>query len=217
MDRPRRIRYRREAGADEATGGVTLLISVDQWDGYMTQSGLDVTKLDPQLARILHMPAAAQGGLDGPVEYRSPRLQVQIVEKERRAARELLKSLAPSTVIKRLPARLVYLWSPADTNRPAKAGSEWQKLAQLQYLLLVIAGLVGIFVRRRLLDDWPLWVVAAVLTVAHLVFNVEARFTLPARPMLMIYASIGVITLGSLGERCGARRLVWWKGSRDSV
>lgn len=188
----------------EATGGVTLLISVDQWDGYMAQSGLDVTKLDSQLVKILHTRAAsvAHGGLDGAVEYRAARAQIAINTREQSAADKLLKSLSPVTVIKRLPARIVYLWSPADTNRPAKAGSAWHRLAQLQYALLIVLGAVGVFIRRRrLLADWPLWLVAVVETVSHLLFNVEARFTLPARPMLMIYASVGLVALASYLRR----------------
>lgn len=200
----------------EATGGVTLLISADQWDGSMTQAGLDVSVLNPQLARLLHNPAVARTGLDGAVEYRDARAQIRINSREQTAAEHVLKSVSAGTFVRRVPSRLFNLWKPADTIRPAKGGSVWHKLAAVQYILLILAGLAGLYVRRRtFLGDWPLWLIAAVITVAHLVFNVEARFTLPARAMLTVYASTGVMALCALLLRARAGRLIGWQGSSE--
>ena len=83
-------------------------------------------------------------------------------------------------------------------------------MAQLQYVVVVILGLIGIAVRRRqLLGDWPLWLVAADLTPTHLGFPVEARYTLPARPMLTIYSAVGALSAVTLLRRRSVRRMPW--------
>jgi hypothetical protein len=71
-------------------------------------------------------------------------------------------------------------------------------LAHLQYAVLVLLGLVGLAIRRRkLLSDWRLWITAIYLSILHLIFHIEARYSLPARPSLMIYSAIGACGLAA--------------------
>ncbi len=60
--------------------------------------------------------------------------------------------------------------------------------------MLVLIGAVGS--RGTLLRNWPLWVVAVYLSLLHVIFNVEGRYSVPARPALMVFAAIGAIACG---------------------
>lgn len=201
----------------EADGGVALLASVDQYDGVMSESFADVKVWDAQVARLVGVPAAATAGIQAPVEYATARRQARIDDQERSAATRLFKSLSLATVIGHIPRRVVGLWPVGDETPPAHAGTIWHRLAQLQYIVLVILGLIGIAVRRRqLLGDWPLWLVAADLTLTHLVFPVEARYTLPARPMLTIYSAVGALSAVALVRRRGVRRMPWPSARADA-
>lgn len=202
----------------EADGGAALLASADQYNGSMSEGFADVRFWDAQVARLVGVPAAATQGIQAPVKYVDARRQVHVDDQERSKALTLLGSVPAATVIKRLPERILALWTPGDEFPPANAGTVWHRLAQLQYLLLVVAGLIGLAARRRqLLDDWPLWLVAADLTLTHLIFPVEARFTLPPRPMLMIYAAVGAFAVGTALVRGTVGRPVWSRGSADGV
>jgi 4-amino-4-deoxy-L-arabinose transferase-like glycosyltransferase len=194
----------------EADGGVALLASVDQYDGVMSEGFADVKVWDAQVARVVGVPAAATEGIQAPVKQATAWRQVQIDKQEQSTALRLFKSLSPGTVLSHIPRRVVALWGVGDETPPASAGAWWHHLAQLQYVVLLILGLVGVGVRRRrLLSDWPLWLVPVVLTLTHLVFPVEARYTLPARPMLMVYASVGALGAGSLIRRSRVLRSAW--------
>src|SRR5205823_3927526 len=108
-------------------------------------------------------------------------------------ARRIFAHLSAGTVVRSLPKRLSYLWRPADSPLPGRHHDLEHTLAKLQYALLVVLIAGGLIVRRRrLLSDWPLWITAAYLTLVHLVFHVEDRYTLPARPALFVYAAVAV-------------------------
>lgn len=62
---------------------------------------------------------------------------------------------------------------------------------------MLLVGIGLLIRRRRLFQDWPLWIAAVYLTVVHLVAHVEGRYTLPARAPLFIYAAVGVCAAGS--------------------
>jgi peptidoglycan/LPS O-acetylase OafA/YrhL len=178
----------------EGDGGVALLASADQYDGRMSEGFADVGVWNAQVARITGVPAAAKRGIQAPVKYADAHRQVQVDAEERSRALTLFKQLSVTRVLTQLPKRVLALWRAGDETPPTGAGSKWHHLAQLQFFLLVMLGLIGLFCRRRrLLSDWPLWLVAADLTLTHLVFPIEARYTLPARPTLMIYAAVGLL------------------------
>lgn len=90
------------------------------------------------------------------------------------------------------PVRFYYLWSAADL--PPES-SDWLKyfLGSTQVLLgtLVVAGLV--MSRKFLLEQWPLWILAAYLSTIFLpALAIEARYSLSARPLLLIYAGVAL-------------------------
>jgi 4-amino-4-deoxy-L-arabinose transferase-like glycosyltransferase len=94
--------------------------------------------------------------------------------------------------VAKLPARLRALWGPVDAT---PTGQRWttslQRLALAQYWLLAALLAAGLWLRRRtLLRDWPLWLPAVYLTAVHTVIHVESRYSLPARPGLIVFGAL---------------------------
>jgi len=109
-----------------------------------------------------------------------------------RQARNIISHVPLGTILKSLPHRLATLWGTADQYTE---GRSWSALAGLlgwvQYGLLLVLTLAGIVMhRRRLVQEWPLWVAVPYFTVLHLVSHVESRYSLAARPALLVYAGI---------------------------
>ena len=190
-----------------ANGGSELLASADQYDGYMTDAtdGTDTRRWDAQIAKIVGNPATATHGIQASVEYQTAARQTQVNSQEQAAAIKIFKTISITTIIGGLPKRILWLWTTGDGT---PLGTLSHRLAELQYVLLTLLGLIGLLSRRRrLLADWPVWIGAVYLTSIHLVFNVEGRFTLPARPALMIYSAAGALALKSLLDRARSRFL----------
>lgn len=106
-------------------------------------------------------------------------------------ARRIMRSVPPLTYLRHLLPRVAALWG-VGSNTPG-----WfHRLAQAQWLLYTPLVLLGLWLeRRRLGAQWPLWWPAVFLTGLHLYFHVEARYTFPARPLLLVYAAVALIFL----------------------
>jgi hypothetical protein len=106
-------------------------------------------------------------------------------------------AVALHDVVARAPARLRALWGPVDaTPREQRWTTSARLLGLLQYWLLAALAVAAVFLRRRrLLRDWPLWLPAAYLTAVHMVIHVESRYTLPARPGLIVLAALALSEL----------------------
>jgi 4-amino-4-deoxy-L-arabinose transferase-like glycosyltransferase len=104
-----------------------------------------------------------------------------------------LKELSAAQVIKSLPKRIAYLWSPSDLAPPDIYNNFYHRLSQAYYLLAAILILYGLYLRKNhLKEDWILLAPAVYITLIHLVFHVESRYSIPARPFLMIFAAVGI-------------------------
>lgn len=171
----------------DATSGSSLLASADQYAGTISYkfTVLDWQRYFTQASAVTARVAARNS---------DAREQVAANNALTRQARDIVSHLSLGTVLKGVPRRLAYLWGTADFSPTGKSwSSSAHRLAQLQYGLLAVLVLAGLAVRRRLVvRDWPLWITAAYLTVLHLVFHVEGRYTLPARPALLVYAGVAV-------------------------
>jgi hypothetical protein len=181
-----------------ALSGSDLLASADQYDGFITYK---IT-----LADWHRYEAQAAAIAPTPVRY-DARAQVRVDDRLRSAGIRIFKSLSVGKIIGSLPKRIAYLWGTADTAPPGRWTNVAHRLGQLQYAVLVLFGLVGVAIRRRrLLQDWPLWITAVYLTAVHLVFHIEGRYTLPARPPLIVYSSVGALGLFALLRRIAVPR-----------
>jgi len=79
-------------------------------------------------------------------------------------------------------------------------------VACVGYLVLAIAGAWSL--KGRLRDLAPLFILPALLTAVYAVFHVESRYTLPARPTLMLLAGVALAALlGKLRRRRRSYRI----------
>jgi 4-amino-4-deoxy-L-arabinose transferase-like glycosyltransferase len=184
----------------DASSGYDLLASADQYAGtiHYEITDADWTRFNVQanaiIARVEPKDLANAITLRVEPKYPTAREQVAANNALTRQALKIMSHLSVGTVLKGVPRRLAYLWGTADVYPQGRSWSTVaHRLAQLQYALLVVLILAGIVMRRRLLaKEWPLWIIAAYLTVLHLVSHVEARYTLPARAPLFVYAGVAV-------------------------
>lgn len=165
--------------------GEDLIASADQYAGtfgYQT-SEAEWVRLNAQTAAIAR-----------PVESQHPTAREQVAADTAltREARNIISHVPPGTILRSLPHRLATLWGTADEY---PSGRSWSSLAGLlgwlQYGLMLVLVLAGVVMRRRhLLQEWPLWVAVPYFTALHLVSHVESRYSLTARPALLVYAAI---------------------------
>ena len=181
-----------------ATSGSDLLASADQYSGFVSYkfTVADWHRYEAQARSIAPVPVGAPvAGIQGS----GARAQVHSDDLLRSAAFHIFESLSVGTIIRSAPKRLAYLWGTADSPPPGSWSATVHHTGQLQYAVLFLLFLIGLVIRRRkLIRDWPLWVAAVYLTVIHLVAHVEGRYTLPARPPLLVYAAIGACATGGL-------------------
>ena len=105
---------------------------------------------------------------------------------------EKFKTTSIGQYVTSFPSRMAYLWSTSDTS-PWAGGGIFHRIVQIEFLLLVLLVILGGWVSRgHLLEDWPLWIAPLYITIIHIVFHVEPRYSLPARPLLLVYAGIGL-------------------------
>jgi len=89
--------------------------------------------------------------------------------------------------------RIPRLWiSTTFVTGPAIIGI-FATIACIGYLVFAFAG--GYVLRRRLSELAPLFILPALLTAVYAVFHVEARYTLPARPTLILLAGVALSAL----------------------
>jgi 4-amino-4-deoxy-L-arabinose transferase-like glycosyltransferase len=123
-------------------------------------------------------------------------------------SRRIVSRLPVSTILKSLPRRLATLWGTADEY---PSNQSWSKvvgvLGYLQYGALFVLVLAGMFIRRRtLLREWPLWLAVPYFTVLHLISHVESRYSLTARPAIIVYAGFALaLLIGRMRPRLSAR------------
>lgn len=112
--------------------------------------------------------------------------------------RAKLRGLRPGQILRSVPQRLFYLWSPAgSTSTPGLM----YYVIRLQYALLVLLIGWGCWLnRQQLRQQWPLWIFPCYFTLVHLIFHEEPRYTFPARPFLLIYAGLALTHLLSFRQ-----------------
>jgi 4-amino-4-deoxy-L-arabinose transferase-like glycosyltransferase len=184
-----------------ATSGSDLLASADQYSGFVSYKFTiaDWHRYEAQARSIAPVPVGAPvAGIQGSGAL----AQVHSDDLLRSAAFHIFESLSVGTIIRSVPKRLAYLWGTADSPPPGRWSNTFHRTGQLQYGVLLLLLVIGLVIRRRqLLRDWPLWVAAAYLTLIHLVAHIEGRYTLPARPPLLVYAAVGACVIGAWVSR----------------
>jgi 4-amino-4-deoxy-L-arabinose transferase-like glycosyltransferase len=106
--------------------------------------------------------------------------------------------LSWTQIARGIPTRLWHLWANADYAVGGTAlMSTAHQFDQLEFDVLAVLMLLGLAIglRRLKLRAWPLLLFPLYVTCVHLVFDVEPRYTLPPRPLLLIFAGLGLVWL----------------------
>jgi 4-amino-4-deoxy-L-arabinose transferase-like glycosyltransferase len=188
----------RPAALSVATG-VNLLASADQYAGTISDA---MTTQDFQ--KYLHQVSLIESSVHG---RPGPKRDVANDDAYTRAAKTIIARLSATTVLRSIPRREVYLWQTADFA-PKQGHRLIHRLAVVQYVILLALMLIGaVASRRELLRNWPLWVVAAYVSILHLIAGEEGRYSVEARPALLVFAAIGAVACWrALQPRLGISR-----------
>lgn len=143
----------------------------------------------------------------------SARIEVAFSAAETRAAGRVFFRLGLGGVVSRLPSMLIYSWGTADQPDSPSTYAAWHRVAQAQYAVLSVLLIAGLFWTRRLWrgrfwrTSWPLLLLGIYETLVHLIFSVDERYTVPARPVLFLFSAAGARALVAWGGGLRAR----WK------
>lgn len=167
------------ASAEQYAGAVPYVLGAEDFETIYMHIGQRLKESERRIAAedVAHPTSAIQVDLDD-------RLKAD--------ARDRFSTIGPWDVIESLPTRVAALWSPGSitVTLPQKGQGTVRLLAQVQHLGLLLMALGGAYLyRRRLWELWPIYSSAIALTLVHLVFHVEPRYLLPARPLFFILAA----------------------------
>jgi hypothetical protein len=180
-----------------ANDGASLYASALQYKGTISPK-FTQAEWRVFLADIARIDGPAQARVHTQGRTRDARLELAANAAQRRAASSTARSVPVVDGLKRVPKRLAYLWSIAD-QPPGAHFALWHHAGQLQYVVYLVLAVVGLVSLRRRRDVAillsPLLVWPVYLTAVHLVFHVEARYSLPGREFLMVLVGLGVAVL----------------------
>jgi 4-amino-4-deoxy-L-arabinose transferase-like glycosyltransferase len=124
---------------------------------------------------------------------KSVQRELLIEESYSNSAKEELKEVSFTKIIKSLPVRLAYLWSTANAFSPSIF---FHRIAQVQFAAFFLLAIIGILLNwRNILSHWLLLLFPIYLTIMHSIFHEEPRYTIPARPFILIYCAIAAVWL----------------------
>lgn len=166
-------------------GGQALFASAEQYAGIesykfpVSDSQIFLADKRQRLALI----ATSLGAAKGPTESQS---ELALDASYRESAKETLKKVTLTNLPKNILSRLAYMWSTADPLPPGHP--KVHRAIQFEWVLIVVIIGAGIIMHFRSLGStWPLWGLAMYFTTIHMLFFSEPRYTIPARPLLMVY------------------------------
>ncbi|MEW6131443.1 MAG: glycosyltransferase family 39 protein [Acidobacteriota bacterium] len=139
-------------------------------------------------------------------------IQEEIAMNERYSTEAIdkLQQVGTLRMIAGLPSRLLAIWGVGDSLI-----RRFHKIAYVNYAGLILLLIPGIFFcRKHIFKHWALWIIPLYLTVIHLVFHVETRYSFPGRPFLLIYAGV---TLDYAFNRLESMRTNPFRESSDSL
>lgn len=183
-----------------ATGkGISLYVSAQQYQGELsyTLPVADWEKITAENSRRYLDSAEKINALDlrqedAPVNLPlTPRVQLLQDKIYTADALEKFSSVPIKNYLFSYPVRLAYLFSTTDSS-PMRMYNWTHRLFQIQFGIFALLILLGVAAQRKLiLGQYLLWMVPVYIIVIHSIFHVESRYSIAARPFLLIYAGIG--------------------------
>jgi len=112
---------------------------------------------------------------------------------------EELKQLTLGEVLANIPNRVFHLWGMIPPDYHFTSFTINCRIPKLQVWIMSLLSISGLILKKRdLLKDWTLWILPLYITFVHLIFHVEARYSVPAYPFMLIYSAVGLIGIFSL-------------------
>lgn len=172
--------------AQQYQGEVSYTIPVEEWD-----------KINAENRRRYLDSAEKINALNAGQENKSENLplspRIQLLQDKTYTADALDKfaSVPIKNYLSSYPVRLAYLFSTTDSS-PIRMFSFTHRLFQFQFGVFALLILLGVAVQRKLLlRQYLLWLAPVYIILIHSVFHVESRYSIAARPFLLIYAGVG--------------------------
>lgn len=127
-------------------------------------------------------------------------LQQELAEdcEEHLQANAVFRQLSIGQYAKSVVPRIMAIWSVGDVMpwMEQRYSMPYHHFSQVDYVVVFLFVFAGVVMnRKKLMSQWPLWIVPVYITMIHLVYNVEPRYTMPARPFLFLYAGFAVHAL----------------------
>lgn len=105
-----------------------------------------------------------------------------------------IREVTPGQFILSYVARFYWLWSTCDLS-PWQVGI-FHRFLQIYHVLLIGLILLGCFLTRKsLVAQALLWMFIIYQSLLHVVYHMEARYTLEARLFLLIYAGVSIVAI----------------------
>lgn len=169
------------------SGKISYAFTADEWQTFLADMNVRMNSINEQTKSTQNDTIVQKEFL--------------LEESYKASLKEELQNLSILQILKSLPKRIAYLWSTADLAPIEIYNGFYHRLAQIHYLLITFLTLLGLFLRRNFLKtDWILLAPAIYITLIHIVFHIEPRYSIPARPFLLIFASVGIIWIINKGK-----------------
>lgn len=175
--------------------GWSLYVSAQQYAGEVSYRLLkpEWTQIIEEYNRRYRAAEASVATAGGSPMGAAARREAIMDAEYQRDAQSKFRQAGPVRWLSDLPVRVIWLWSTAYSF-------PWRGIPHrvVQVMHVVLVGLVGIGLfatRGRWREHAHLLILPVYLTGLHLVFHVEARYTVPARPFLFIFAAVGLSEL----------------------
>ncbi|MCI0555797.1 MAG: glycosyltransferase family 39 protein [Anaerolineae bacterium] len=170
--------------------GFVLYVSAQQYTGEVNNqlTGSDWKKiLDENNARRQVLKSVAPPAEIPPTVYQ----EMKMNQDYRAEAFQKIQSQSVFQLLLRTPGRVIAFWSVGDSLL-----RKFHKLTYIFFAIITILTVAGIVMCRKALSkQWVLWIFPVYLTLLHLVFHIETRYSFPARPFLLIYAGVAITGL----------------------
>lgn len=178
--------------------GISLYVSAQQYQGDISYSipPSEWSKLNEEdnrrnadAEREIKALDSRQGNVSSNLPL-NPRIQLLQDKTYTFDAFEKFSTIPIKNYIFGYPKRIAYLFSTTDAA-PAETYDSTHRLVQFQFVIFAFLILVGIIIQRKLIfRQYLLWLVPLYIILIHTIFHVESRYSIPAKPFLLIYAGI---------------------------
>lgn len=186
-------------------GRISYAFTIENWEQvYFPEVRKRGQEVEKQLDSVAFNGSTGWTGIP-----RSIQRDLLLNDNWRQGAVEEFQKLTATQIIKSIPKRLAYLWSTCDMSPPWLYVGNFHRFVQGHFIILFLLAISGILLRwRNFGKEWLLWIFPLYITLVHLFFHVESRYSMPARPFILIYSAVGFIWLS---DSIRQRGKVWSK------